>query len=64
MAADQDKQETTLDPDDFPIETEHDKLKTQDGEKIAEAKNEKLAEQIAERLNEQAYQEECDRWSA
>ncbi len=60
----EDKQEPALEPDDFPIETDHGKLKTQDGEKIAEAKTEKLAEQIAERLNEQAYQEECDRWSA
>ncbi|WP_022720107.1 hypothetical protein [Rhodopseudomonas sp. B29] len=64
MSENGDKQETTLDPDDFPIETEHGKLKTQDGENIAEAKNEKLAEEIAERLNEHAYKEECDRWSA
>lgn len=53
-----------LEPDDFPIEAEHEALKTQTGEKIAEAKSDKLAEHIAERLNEQAYQEECDRWSA
>ena len=63
MAPDQDKDQA-LEPDDFPIETESGKLKTHDGEKIAEAENPELAEEIAERLNEHAYREECDRWSA
>jgi hypothetical protein len=58
------KPDKTLDPDDFPIETDRGDLKTQTGENIARAKSEKLAEEIAERLNDQAYQEEQDRWSA
>jgi hypothetical protein len=52
-----------LTPDDFPIETEDEKLKTQKGQTVATAKSEKLAEHIAERLNEQAHREEEDRWS-
>lgn len=53
-----------LAPDDFPVQADRTELKTQDGEKIAEAKTKKLAEDIAERLNEQAHREEEDRWSA
>ena len=53
-----------LAPDDFPVHAERTELKTQDGEKIAEAKSKKLAEEIAQRLNEQAQREEEDRWSA
>lgn len=61
---DKDGQDTSLEPDDFPVEAERETLRTHTGEKIAEAKSDKLAEQIAERLNEHAYKEECDRWSA
>lgn len=53
-----------LEPDDFPVHAERNELKTQDGEKIAEAKTKQLAENIAQRLNEQAHREEEDRWSA
>ncbi|MCG6205362.1 hypothetical protein LPW26_11985 [Rhodopseudomonas sp. HC1] len=53
-----------LEPDDFPVHAERTELKTQDGEKIAEAKSKKIAEDIAQRLNEQAHREEEDRWSA
>jgi len=53
-----------LEPDDFPVQVERTELKTQDGEKIAEAKTKALAENIAQRLNEQAQREEEDRWSA
>nr|WP_244554031.1 hypothetical protein [Bradyrhizobium arachidis] len=50
--------------DDFPIQTDEDKLKTRDGRPIASTESKELAEQVAERLNEHAYQEEQDRWSA
>jgi hypothetical protein len=58
------QQSTPLKPDDFPIETEQDKLRTQKGKKIAEAESEKTAQDIAQRLNELADREEQDRWSA
>jgi hypothetical protein len=53
----------TLEPNDFPVETDNETLKTQNGKKIASAVSEPLAEHIAERLNEQAHREEEDRWS-
>ncbi|WP_420131960.1 hypothetical protein [Rhodopseudomonas sp.] len=53
-----------LEADDFPVHADRTELKTQDGEKIAEAKTKTLAEEIAQRLNEQAHREEEDRWSA
>jgi len=53
-----------LKPDDFPIETEDKKLKTNKGKPIASAETEDLAEDLAERVNEQADREEHDRWSA
>ena len=56
--------EPALTPDDFPIEADKQKLKTQKGEPIATADTEELADQLAARLNEQAHREEQDRWSA
>ena len=56
--------DTPLKPDDFPVEVDDRKLKTQKGEQVATAETEGLASQIAEKLNEQADQEEQDRWSA
>lgn len=53
-----------LKPDDFPIETDKDKLKTHKGEPVAEAETEQIAHEIADRLNEHAHREEQDRWSA
>jgi hypothetical protein len=53
-----------LKPDDFPIEADKDKLRTQKGEPVASAESDEIADQIAERLNEHAHQEEQDRWSA
>ncbi|MBV8701698.1 hypothetical protein [Bradyrhizobium sp.] len=58
------KDSKTLNPDDFPVKAEDDKLKTSKGKKIADADSEKLAENIADRLNHHAYDEEQDRWSA
>ena len=55
--------EKRLKPDDFPIETEDKKLKTNKGKPIASAETEALAEDLAERVNEQADREECDRWA-
>ncbi|WLB24124.1 hypothetical protein [Bradyrhizobium japonicum] len=56
--------EPALTPDDFPVEADKQKLKTQKGEPIATADTEELADQLAEKLNEQAHREEQDRWSA
>ncbi|MDA9495491.1 hypothetical protein [Bradyrhizobium sp. CCBAU 11361] len=56
--------DTSLKPDDFPVEVDDQKLKTQKGKPVATAETEELADQLAERLNEHAYQEEHDRWSA
>lgn len=56
--------DTSLQPDDFPVEVEDQKLKTQKGKPVATAETEELADQLAERLNEQAHREEQDRWSA
>jgi hypothetical protein len=53
-----------LKPEDFPLETDDEKLKTHEGRDIAKAKSEKVAENLAERANEQAHREEQDRWSA
>ena len=55
---------TPLKPDDFPIEVEQQKLKTQKGETVAAAETKELADQLARRLNCHAEQEEQDRWSA
>jgi hypothetical protein len=52
-----------LRPDDFPVETEDEKLRTQRGQTVATAKSKKLAEDIADRLNEHAHREEEERWS-
>jgi hypothetical protein len=54
----------TLDANDFPVETDDETIKTQQGKKVASAVSKPLAENIAERLNEQAHREEEDRWSA
>ena len=40
-----------LEPDDFPVRTEQKKILKNDGETIAEARNEKIADEVAERLN-------------
>lgn len=53
-----------LNPDDFPVKVDDEKLKTQKGEPVATAETPEIADQIAEKLNEQADQEEQDRWSA
>ena len=52
-----------LRPNDFPIETEEEKLKTQTGKIVGSAASKELAENVADRLNEQAHSEEEDRWA-
>jgi hypothetical protein len=41
-----------LRPDDFPVEADKTKLKTQKGEDVASVKSEKKAEDVADRLNQ------------
>ena len=53
-----------LEPEDFPIRTKQKKILKQDGETIAEARNEQTAEDVAERLNAEEQIREEDRWSA
>jgi len=53
-----------LEPEDFPLKVDKDKIKTTDGKTIAEAPSEEVAAEIAERLNEDAEKKEEDRWSA
>ena len=52
-----------LTPDDFPLETKDEKLRTHKGQTVATGKSKKLTEEIADRLNEHAHREEEDRWS-
>jgi hypothetical protein len=56
--------EKPLKPDDFPIEADDKKLKTNKGKSIASTESEAIADDLAERVNEQADREEHDRWSA
>ena len=53
-----------LEPDDFPVELEDKKIKTQKGEPVATTSSDTKADDVARRLNEQAAREEEDRWSA
>lgn len=52
-----------LKPQDFPIETDQDELKTHNGQTVGAVANERLARNVAQRLNEHADIEEQDRWS-
>lgn len=53
-----------LKPDDFPVHTEGEKVKKQDGGPIAEADDPAVAEDVAERLNDDEARREEDKWSA
>lgn len=53
-----------LKPDDFPVHTEREKVKKQDGGPIAEADDPAVAEDVAERLNDDEARREEDNWSA
>jgi hypothetical protein len=58
------KDDGSLEPEDFPVRTEDKKIVKNDGETIAEARNEKIADEVAERLNAEESIREEDRWSA
>lgn len=58
------EEQKPLEPEDFPIRTKDKKIVKQDGETIAEARNEQTAEEVAERLNAEENLREEDRWSA
>ena len=58
------KDEKPLEPKDFPVRTDRKKILKNDGEPIAEARNEKTADEVAERLNVEEQIREDDRWSA
>jgi hypothetical protein len=53
-----------LKPDDFPLEADEDKVRSQDGKPVASTDSEKLAGDIAERLNAEEQRREEDKWSA
>ena len=59
----QDKDDKPLEPDDFPVRAEKKKILKNDGETIAEARNEKTADEVAERLNAEEQIREEDRWA-
>jgi hypothetical protein len=53
-----------LRPEDFPADSEDQKIKKQDGTPIADAESPGVAAEIAERLNEDEARREEDKWSA
>jgi len=55
---------TPLKPEDFPVDAEGQRIKTQDGTPIADAESPAVAAEIAERLNEDEAMREEDKWSA
>jgi hypothetical protein len=59
MAADDDG----LKPQDFPVRTKQKKILKNDGEPIAEARDEKTADEVAQRLNTEEQIREEDRWA-
>jgi len=56
--------DTVLQPDDFPLTADGNKLAKPDGKPIAVAKDKATAAEIAERLNEDEQRKEEDKWSA
>ena len=58
------KDDKPLEPEDFPLRVENKKIVKNDGETVAEARNEKTADEVAERLNCEEQRREEDRWSA
>jgi hypothetical protein len=54
----------SLEPDDFPLNAEGKKVKTQDGTPIAETSDPTVAIDVADRLNEDEARREEDKWSA
>lgn len=58
------KDDKPLEPEDFPLRVEDNKIVKNDGGPIAEAQNEKIADEVAERLNAEEAIRDQDRWSA
>ena len=57
-------EKTALEPEDFPLRVEKNKIQTGDGKTIAETSSEEVAAEIARRLNRDEEKKEEDRWSA
>jgi hypothetical protein len=53
-----------LQPDDFPLHVEGDKIKKQDGKPVARTEDPAVAADVADRLNEDEDRREEDKWSA
>ncbi|MGY4330951.1 hypothetical protein ACVW1A_004936 [Bradyrhizobium sp. LB1.3] len=53
-----------LEPDDFPVTAEGQKIKKQDGEPIATTEDPEIAADLAQRINDDEARREEDRWSA
>jgi len=58
------EQNDALQPDDFPLEADKDRVQRQDGKPIATTKSKAMAHEIAERLNAEEHGREEDKWSA
>jgi hypothetical protein len=58
------KSKKPLQPEDFPVDAEGQKVRKQDGTPIADAESPAVAAEIAERLNEDEARREEDKWSA
>ncbi|WOH47020.1 hypothetical protein [Bradyrhizobium sp. sBnM-33] len=58
------KSKNPLRPEDFPLDVEGQKIKTQDGTPIADAESPAVAVEIADRINEDEARREEDKWSA
>jgi hypothetical protein len=56
--------EKPLKPEDFPVNSEGNKIKKQDGTPIAETTDPGVASDVADRLNEDEARREEDKWSA
>jgi hypothetical protein len=56
------KRKKPLEPKDFPVQTEAQKITKSDGEPIADAKDDQVAQDISDRLNADHEREEEDRW--
>jgi gamma-glutamyl phosphate reductase len=53
-----------LKPNDFPLESDQDKIKRQDGKPVAKTESDEMAEDMTDRLNCDEHRREEDRWSA
>jgi hypothetical protein len=57
------KPKKALQPNDFPVQAEGEKITKSDGEPIADAKDDQVAQDISDRLNADHDREEEDRWA-